>query len=152
MLGVCMGLCLDGLGTVLDLSCRDAGPDSGFKCLICRDYGAGRDDGAVRDDGVVHDDRAHSDDDVISDDAAVYVRSVAYGNVVADYAFGLLICRMKDSIVLYVHAVADVYRTDIAAQDRTVPDAAVITDLHCTYDRRRLRQKRTFAYDGHVAL
>ena len=71
--------------------------------------------------------------------------------VVADDAFRLLICGVEDGVVLDVYAVADVDGTDVAAEDRTIPDAAVVADLYCTYYRRCFSEERALADDGHIA-
>ena len=149
--GVGMGLGSDGFGTVFDLFGRDAGPYSRLEGLVCRNDGSGGDDGSVRHDGVVHDDGPHSDDHVVADDTAMDIGTMADRYVVADDAFRLFIRRMEDRIVLDVDAVADVDGTDVAAKHRTVPYAAVVTDLDCSDYCRRLRQKRALPYDGHIA-
>ena len=151
MLGVGMCLCPDCLGGIFDLLRRDSGPYARFEGLVRRYDGSCRDDRAVRNDGVVHDDGSHADDDVVADDASVYICPMADRYIVADDAFGLFICGVEDSIVLDVHAVADMDRTHIPAQYCSIPDAAVVADLHCSDYSRRFRQKRALSDDGHVA-
>ena len=151
MLGVGMCLCPDCLGGIFDLLRGDSGPYSRFERLVRRYDGSCRDDGAVRYDGVVHDYGSHSDDDVVADDASMHIRPMADRYVVADDAFGLFICGVEDRIVLDVHAVADMDRTHIPAQHRSIPYAAVVADFHRADYSRRLRQKRALSDNGPVA-
>ena len=146
-----MSLGADGFGAVFDLLGRDAGPYAGLERLVRRNDGAGRDDGTVGNDGIVHNDGTHADDHVIADDASMDICSMSDRDVVADDAFRLFICGVEDGIVLDVDAVADVDGTDVATEDRTIPDAAVVTYLHCSDYCRGLSEERTLADDGHIA-
>ena len=152
MVGIRMGFFAYGFASFLDPSGRDSCPYARLKALICRYYGSCGDDRSVRHDRVVHDDRSHADNYIIAYYASMHNRTVAYRNIISDDAFRLLVCSVEDRIVLDVHAVADPYRSHIPAQHRTVPYAAVVSHCHCSYYRRRLRQKRPFSYNGHVAL
>ena len=152
MLGVCVGFCMNGFRAILDLAGRDAGPYARLKLLVGRDYGPGRDDCPVRNDGMVHDNGTHSYDDIVADHAAMHIGPMPDRNVVPDDAFRLLIGRVQHGVVLNVDSVADADRSDVSAKHCAIPYAAVISDFHRSYDRRRLRQKRALSYDGPVAL
>ena len=89
---------------------------------------------------------------IIAYDASMHVRTMADRHVVSDDALRLLVCRVEYGIVLDVHAVADADCPDVSAQHRTVPYAAVVAHLHCSYDRRGLSQKHALSDYGHIAL
>ena len=152
MLGVGMGLGQNSFGCVLYLAGWYPRPYSWLESLICRHYGSCCDDGSVRNYRIVHDNRTHAHYHIVSDDASVNVRTVPDGNIVTDYALRLLICCVKHCIILNVDPVSDPDGTDIPTQHGSIPDAAVVSHLYCSYYCGSFRKKRPFSDYGHVAL
>ena len=58
--------------------------------------------------------------------------------------------RMHHRTVLNIRPVTDTDAVHIAAQHRTVPNAAIAPDGHIAYQYRRFGQKRPFSHYGHM--
>lgn len=111
-------------------------------------YCACRDDGVFANDGVVEDDGSDAKQYVVAYSCAVYYCVVSDGYVVADFYDGFFVECVEYGAVLYVYAVADAYRIDVATQYCVEPYAAFAAHDDVANDGGVVCKIAVFAVNG----
>jgi len=128
---------------------RDAGIDTScFYIRMAKHDGACGDDSSFAYDSMVKQDSAYADERSVTDFSSVNRHVMSDGNIITYIDDRLFVQGMQHRAVLYVDAIADTYRIDVSAQDRTIPDTATLADDYIADYHRIIRHKSILSNYG----